>query len=135
MISYVTPFYAAALGLLFFALSVRTLRLRRELKIGIGDAGNETMLRAIRVHANFAEYVPLTLLLAALLELSGAPSVLVHAVGACLLTGRIAHAYGVSKLSENFRYRVLGMALTFTALVGGALALLVLAAMTALRTA
>jgi uncharacterized membrane protein YecN with MAPEG domain len=135
MTSYVTPLYAAALALLFFALSVRTLRLRRELKIGIGDAGNETMLRAIRVHANFAEYVPLTLLLAALLELSGGPAVLVHAVGACLLAGRIVHAYGLCKVSENFRYRVLGMALTFTALVGGALALLALAAVTALRSA
>ena len=55
MVPNVIPFYATALALFFFALSVRTLRLRRDLRIGIGDAGNETMLRAIRVHANFAE--------------------------------------------------------------------------------
>ena len=36
----VTSFYAALLALLFVALSVRTLRLRRRLRIAIGDAGN-----------------------------------------------------------------------------------------------
>lgn len=128
---HITALYAAALALLFFALSVRTLRLRRALKIGIGDAGNEAMLRASRVHANFAEYVPLTLLLALLLELSQAPSLLVHAIGTCLVIGRTLHAYGLSQSPEDFRYRVLGMALTFTALVGAAVALLALAAATA----
>ena len=67
----ITPFYAAILALLFFALSVRTLRLRRKLQIVIGDAGNPHMLRAMRVHANFAEYAPFTLLLAFMLELQG----------------------------------------------------------------
>jgi uncharacterized membrane protein YecN with MAPEG domain len=120
--------YAAVLALLFFGLSVRVLLLRRRLKIGIGDAGDETMLRAIRVHGNFAEYVPLTLLLALLVELSAAPALLVHALGSCLVAGRAVHAYGVSRAPEDFRFRVLGMALTFTALVGAALSLLVLAA-------
>jgi uncharacterized membrane protein YecN with MAPEG domain len=47
----VTPFYAALLAFLFFALSLRTLRLRRRLKIAIGDSGDESMLRAMRVPA------------------------------------------------------------------------------------
>lgn len=55
--------YAALLALLFVALSIRTLLMRRRLGIAIGDAGNESMLRAMRVHSNFAEYVPLSLLL------------------------------------------------------------------------
>lgn len=59
----ILPLYASILALLFVALSVRTLRLRHRLKIGIGDAGNTQMLRAMRVHSNFAEYVPLSLLL------------------------------------------------------------------------
>jgi uncharacterized membrane protein YecN with MAPEG domain len=54
----VTPVWAAAFALLFVLLSVRTLRLRRQLGIALGDSGNETLQRAIRVHANFAEYVP-----------------------------------------------------------------------------
>ena len=120
----ITPFYAAILGLLFFVLSVRTLRLRRKLQIAIGDAGNQQMLRAMRVHSNFAEYVALTLLLIFLLESEGAHYALVHALCICLLLGRLSHAYGVSKISEDYRYRVVGMAMTLTALVGSAAGLL-----------
>jgi uncharacterized membrane protein YecN with MAPEG domain len=123
---HITPFYAALLGLLFFALSVRTLRLRRKLRIDIGDAGNEQLLRAVRVHSNFAEYIPLTLLLAFLVEAGGAHYLFLHALCICLLLGRIAHAYGVSKIAEDYRFRVFGMAMTFAALVGSAAALLLL---------
>lgn len=59
------PLYASMLALLFVALSVRTLRLRHRLNIGIGDAGNREMLRAMRVHPTFAEYVAFTVLLTA----------------------------------------------------------------------
>lgn len=57
------PLYAALLALIFVFLSVRTLRLRRTLQIGIGDGGNTEMLRAMRVHSNFSEYVPISLIL------------------------------------------------------------------------
>jgi uncharacterized membrane protein YecN with MAPEG domain len=60
---YVTPVYAAILALIFIALSVRTLQLRRQLNIAVGDKNDLQMLRSMRVHANFAEYVPLSLLL------------------------------------------------------------------------
>jgi len=70
----ILPVYAALLALLFVFLSVRTIRMRRRLRIGIGDAENPVMLRAMRVHANFAEYVPMGLLLAFFVETSGAPN-------------------------------------------------------------
>ena len=113
----IVPVCAAALAILFVALSVRTLRLRRALGVPIGDGGDASMLRAIRVHANFAEYVPLSLLLLFFAEAGGAPAWLVHALCACLLLGRAAHALGVSQARENYRYRVLGMGLTFTVLL------------------
>jgi hypothetical protein len=122
--THVTPFYAALFGLLFFALSVRTLRLRGRLKIGVGDAGNPEMLRAMRVHANFAEYVPLTLLLVFMLEAEGGRAVLLHALCLFLLAGRLSHAYGVRQLREDLRFRVFGMASTFTALVGASVSLI-----------
>ena len=121
----ITPVYAAILGLVFFALSVRTLRLRRALRIPIGDASDQHMLRAMRVHSNFAEYTPFALLLIFMLELGGSYPWLIHALCVCLLIGRLSHAFGVSKSPENYRYRVFGMALTFTALVGAAANLLV----------
>ena len=85
----------------------------------MGDGGSEALLRAIRAHSNFAEYVPLGLLLIGYTEWSGAYAWLVHALALCLLAGRAAHAYGVSQLAENYGFRVTGMALTFTALLGG----------------
>jgi uncharacterized protein len=111
---HIVSLYASILALLFVALSVRTLRMRRHLKIAIGDAGNQTMLRAMRVHSNFAEYVPLSLLLIYLVEANGAHSVLVHFLGLCLLVGRASHAYGVSQVKEHYAFRVFGMAMTFT---------------------
>lgn len=122
---YITPFYGAVLGLIFIALSARTLSLRRSLQIAIGDAGHPQMLRAMRVHSNFAEYTPLTLLLIFMLEIQGAYPALVHTLCGSLLLGRLVHAFGVSNLSENLRYRVFGMAMTFTALGGAAMALVI----------
>jgi uncharacterized membrane protein YecN with MAPEG domain len=124
MAVHVLPLYAALFALFFVALSVRTLRLRRRLKIAIGDSGDERMLRAIRVHSNFAEYVPFGLFLIFLVELQGAPLWLVHGLCLCLLAGRLSHAFGVSRTNENYRFRVFGMALTFTALLTSAAALL-----------
>jgi len=83
------------------------------------------MLRAMRVHSNFAEYVPLSLLLIFMLESAGSPGALIHALCFCLVIGRVSHAYGVSAVAENYRFRVFGMAMTFTALVGSASSLLV----------
>jgi len=120
----ILPLYAALLAMLFVALSIRTLRLRRRLRIGIGDAGNEQMLRAKRVHSNFAEYVPLTLFLIYLAETQGAHALFIHALGLCLLSGRISHAYGVSQANENFTFRVFGMAMTFISLISASAYLL-----------
>jgi uncharacterized membrane protein YecN with MAPEG domain len=83
------------------------------------------MTRAMRVHANFAEYVPIALLGILLVELQGNSDVLVHLLCVLLLVGRVSHAFGVSRISEDFRYRVFGMAMTFTTLGVTAFTLLV----------
>lgn len=110
----ILPMYASILAIIFVALSIRTLRLRRSLKIAIGDAGDNRMLRAMRVHSNFAEYAPYALFMIYLVEINGAPAILIHALGLSLLVGRLSHAFGVSQEDEHFQYRVAGMALTFT---------------------
>ncbi len=120
----VTSLYAPFLALLFLVLSVRTLLLRRSLKIAIGDGDDPRMLRAARAHANFAEYAPLALILMVLAEHQGAPPWMLHALGAGLLLGRALHAYGVSQPKEDFRLRVSGMALTITVIGTAALYLL-----------
>jgi len=121
---HIVLLYAGILTLFFVGLSVRTLRMRRRLRIAVGDGGNEAMLRAMRVHSNFAEYVPLSLLLIYFVEATGASPLLVHVLGACVVVGRISHAFGVSQVKENYAFRVFGMAMTFTPLIVAAVRLL-----------
>jgi uncharacterized membrane protein YecN with MAPEG domain len=113
----ITPIYAAVLGLGFVVLSLLTIRLRRKFKIALGDDKNQQLTRAIRVHSNFAEYVPMSLILIYMNESIGAPVFLVHILGMSLLIGRLAHAWGVSQAEENFKFRVFGMAATFNTLI------------------
>lgn len=119
-----TILYAALLTLLYLTLCIRVIRLRGKLRIGIGDGGNREMARAIRVHANFAEYTPLALLLLVLVEGQGPPVALLHVLGIGLLAGRMVHAFGLSQRKEDFRFRVAGMVLTFSVLAGSAAYLL-----------
>jgi uncharacterized membrane protein YecN with MAPEG domain len=116
--------YAGLLALIFVALSVRTLNLRRRLQVAVGDRGNEVLLRAMRVHANFAEYVPLALLLLFFAETGGARPMFIHLGGAALVVGRLSHAWGVSHVQENYRFRVAGVALTLAVIISCSLRLL-----------
>jgi uncharacterized protein len=113
---HITALYAALLVPLFIVLSVRVIRNRRGRKIRIGDGQDAMMLRAMRVHANFAEYVPMSLILMGLAESTGVHPLLLHASGMALIIGRLSHAFGVSQINENLRFRITGMALTFTVL-------------------
>ena len=117
----VTPYYAAALGLLFGVLSLRVIVVRRSKNIGFGAADDADLERRIRVHANFAEYVPMTLLLLGMAEVRGAPHLWLHIFNTALLLGRVVHAIGVSQPATDNIGRVIGMTGTQSALLGGAL--------------
>ena len=125
----ITAFYAALLAVLFLFLSVRVIGLRRESRVEFGHGEDTELLRRMRVHANFAEYVPFTLLLMALAESMAPPHVLLHVAGLLLVAGRLLHAYGVSQSPPIMRYRVYGMWLTFVALGLAALICLSLSAL------
>ena len=108
----ITPYYAAILALLFIILSIRTIKTRREHKVAIGDGGEKSILRASRVHANFSEYVPFTILLIAMLEMQSYSDWMIDGLCIALVAARIAHAYGVSQANENFKFRIFGAATT-----------------------
>ena len=116
----ITALIAAVLGLFFVRLALKVVASRRAAKISIGDSDDPALLRASRVHANFAEYAPLTLLLMALAEIIGAPSFVILVLGAMLIAGRLLHAYGLGQEPDDFRARVRGMQLTIFALIGAA---------------
>ena len=121
----ILPVYAALLALLFVLLSVRTIRTRHSRGVALGHGEDPAMLRAMRVHANFAEYVPLALLLIYFVELSSQAPWLVHLLGVTLLLARLCHAFGMSRTPENFRYRVVGMGLTFSVILVSAAYILI----------
>lgn len=125
----ITAFYAALAALLFVFLSFRVIGARRREKVALGDGGDETLRRRLRVHGNFAEYVPLAVVLMGLAESQGAAAWTLHGLGLLLLIGRALHAYGVGQNPEPLKYRQAGMVLTFTVLIAGALVNLALIAL------
>jgi uncharacterized membrane protein YecN with MAPEG domain len=118
----VTAVFAAALTALYVTLCLRVIGQRRAQRIALGT-GHPGLERAYRAQANCAEYLPLGLILLGLLEGLRAPGLLVAALGLTLTLGRVLHAYGISREPEDFRFRVTGMALTFTMLIATALLL------------
>ena len=123
----VTSIYAGLLAFLFVVLSLRVIGVRRLTRVALGDGSNATLMRRIRVHGNFAEYVPLALLLMALAEAQASPKWTIHALGLVLVIGRAIHAYGVGRAPEVRYCRVVGMAATFVVLIAGAVLNLALA--------
>jgi hypothetical protein len=93
----ITSIYAALCGILMIALAVRVSMLRRRFRIGVGSAGQEALERAIRVHANFTEFVPLALILMLLAELGGVTGWLMHVFGITLVVSRLLHAWGLTR--------------------------------------
>jgi uncharacterized membrane protein YecN with MAPEG domain len=119
----VVALYAGINILLLLVLGYLVTRARRTHKIALGDGGNDPMLRAIRAHANAAEYIPAALVgLLMLSYFNKLPDWLIHASGISLTAGRILHAVGLHMGKLNLG-RVAGTVLTYIAylLIGGAL--------------
>ncbi|GAN00175.1 hypothetical protein U91I_03840 [alpha proteobacterium U9-1i] len=122
----VAAIYAGVNILILLVLAVLVVAGRRKHKIRLGDGGNEEFSRAVRAHANAAEYIPaglVGLLFVALME-PATPLWLLHGAGISLTLGRILHGIGLHTGVLNAG-RMLGMVLTWTsyALLGGGLIL------------
>jgi uncharacterized protein len=116
----VTSIVSGVLAILFVRLSFAVITLRRQNKVSLGSDGNLDLERAIRAQGNFAEYVPIGIILIACLELNGAPWWLVALPGLTLILGRLFHAKGINQPPPNFSNRILGMQLTFFTLLSAA---------------
>ncbi|WP_206485431.1 MAPEG family protein [Thalassotalea sp. G2M2-11] len=113
----ITGFYLALLGLLYVALAIRIIQLRFQFKTGIGDGGHAPLAQAIRVHGNFAEYVPIVILLLACSEINGSHPLLLHGVGAIFFIGRISHSIGITKTQGPSSFRFWGMMTSFMSII------------------
>ncbi|MGO9933940.1 MAG: MAPEG family protein [Steroidobacteraceae bacterium] len=122
----VTALYAGLLGLLAVAVAFPVGMMRGKLNISVGDGGNPALLLAMRRHANFAEWVPLALILIALLELNGVSPRAIHALGATLVVARLLHAFGLKSDTMQSIGRGLGAMATALITVTASVWLLVL---------
>lgn len=112
----VTPLYAGILAIWFLALSVRVVQQRGH-GVSLGHGDDAVLLRRIRGHGNFAEYVPLILAMVAMLELGGQPAWSLHAIGATLVLARLLHGVALS-YTEKWKFgRFYGTLLTFILLL------------------
>jgi len=112
----ITALYAGPIALLLLVLSARVITYRRANRLGLGDHGNNSLLKRMRAQANCAEYAPIGILMMALVELQDAPALLVHVIGLLLLIGRLMHGYGFSASPPKMNLRVGGMVLTLTSI-------------------
>ena len=100
-------------------LGWRISRLRYELKVTVGDGGQEPLIRRMRAQANFIENAPFILILLLGLELSGANRLILAIVAGVFILARIAHAIGMDG-GDLVVWRRIGMPVT--ALLGLGLA-------------
>jgi len=120
-------FYTALLGLLLIALSINVVMARRRYRVGLGVGTEEGMQQAVRVQANFAEYVPLAVVLLILSEVTLMPTAAVHVAGIALVTSRLLHAWGLSHSAGRTFGRFYGTAGTWLVITGLSLWLLYVA--------
>jgi uncharacterized membrane protein YecN with MAPEG domain len=123
----ITAGYLAVLALIYAALAMRVVQLRRRNRAGFGDADNAQLRSAIRAHAHFAEYVPIIALMAAMLEIFGLPATSVHGLMGSLLVARLLHPFGMYAKPGTLQFRVgriWGMTITMIVMIACAMLIL-----------
>ena len=116
--------WSGLLILLILALSGLVVSGRRKHRVSFGDGGNADLQAASRAFGNCAEYATPGMAALILLAGVGAPVWMVHAVGATLLAGRVIHALGLLLQTGPSLGRVVGMLLTWVALLSAAVGLI-----------
>ena len=105
----VTALYASLLSFYFIALTFWVVRGRWKFKVGLGSGESKELEKRIRVHGNFAEFIPLALILLALLEGQGKVEQLyLHIFGFALILSRVLHNIGLSASAGTSKGRVYG---------------------------
>jgi uncharacterized membrane protein YecN with MAPEG domain len=115
----------ALLALIFAILSVLVVVQRGAYKVNLGsgeatgEGGEATaspLLVAVRAQANFAEYVPIILLLIGLIELRTGGTLLVKLMAFGLILARVMHPVGLRMKAPNL-FRAGGFLLTILILL------------------
>jgi hypothetical protein len=116
----ITALYAGILAFIATALAANVGWRRPKLDVPLGDGGHQILIVANRQHLNFVEHVPLALILVAIVELNGAPSIWVHTLGGALVVGRLVHPFGIQVKSLRHPARALGALMTVLVTIAAA---------------
>lgn len=98
--------------LILLVLGLMVMMQRNTSKVGIGDGGDDKLIRASRAHGNGAEWTPAALIGLIAAASLGAPVLAIHILGGMLTAGRLLHGWGLSRNSGRSIGRVLGALLT-----------------------
>ena len=108
----ITAIYAAILTFVYVKLTLNVINLRRQNEVSLGDDGRDDLQQAIRSHGNFAEYVPLGLILLGCLEANHIHWTIVLLLGSLFTAGRLYYAKAFLEATPNIELRVQGMKYT-----------------------
>ncbi len=112
----ISAFYAGVLALIYVALTAYVAAGRFKYRVALGNGGVEALDRRIRMHGNFAEFVPFCLLLVFMVDYAQYSGVIVHVLGLLLVIGRLLHAWGIYSNPVGL-YRRFGIAMTLLVLL------------------
>lgn len=118
----ITSLTIALLLLVQVALTFYVVAQRVSGQVLIGDGNNADLIKRMRIHANFTEVVPITLIAMAVLELQGGSNAVMISVGGMLVTGRLLHPIGMQG-AKYLKLRQAGMVLTLLAMLACSVAL------------
>jgi len=118
---------AAAAALVNLWLGMRIGRLRTQLQISVGDGDHELLRRRMRAQLNFAENVPVVVILTGLIEFAGWGGLWLSIVAALFIFGRLLHAYGMDGDSA-YKGRMVGTITAMLTQLGLAVVAVLLAA-------
>jgi uncharacterized membrane protein YecN with MAPEG domain len=130
---FTTAVYAAVLALLGAILTVNVILNRNRAQVLHGDGGDTSLMLAIRAHCNFAEQVPMALILIGLVEAFAYRPLFVHVLGVALLIARLLSAWGLATTPKLSFGRQAGAGLTILVVAVASLLVLYAGAGTFMR--
>ncbi len=106
----VTALYAGILTIFALVLSFKAGSFRGKSGVSVlfGDPPNMELVEKVRAHQNFLEYVPMIVILMAVIELNGGSATFLHAIGGLLIVVRVAHAVGLKHDNMGHPGRLIG---------------------------
>ncbi|QIR15816.1 MAPEG family protein [Shewanella aestuarii] len=119
MSASISGLYIGLTAIMAIYFSLRVVKLRRGLKIGIGNGGNQDLILADRVHKNLIEYAPFAMLLMLLAELNGLSAPILHVCGGLWLFARLLHAIGLTQGKGGYHFgRFWGILISWIVIIG-----------------